>query len=332
MTVDLTVVTGDDRRWTGFSTAARRFGLSVGRIDWGNAAGLSGPVRLDAVGEDPVVDARWCGRVRRRGEVAGSARWAAGFDQAAREVGGEPVPDPDDLAVLMDKRACHERLQAAGVPVPPALTPVQGMDELEASGWSRVFVKIRHGSSASGVLAITLGGGRATAVGPVEVVDGKLFNSLRLHRFATRADVAYVVDLLAREGLHVERWIPKTQLRGRPVDLRVLCVAGRTTHVVGRAGRGPMTNLHLASHRVAVPDLRAGLGAGFDAAVEAAERAAACFLGCLHVGVDVGVDGRGRPWVFEANAFGDLLPGVPRLDGRLGSTYDAQVEALVSAA
>jgi hypothetical protein len=92
-----------------------------------------------------------------------------------------------------------------------------------------------------------------------------------------------------------------------------------------------MTNLHLASERVGVPDLRAALGAGFDAAIDAAERAASCFPGCLHVGVDVGVDLRGRAWVFEANAFGDLLPGVPRLDGRPGTTYDAEVQALVAA-
>lgn len=333
MIPDLTVVTGDHRRWTGFSEAARRIGISVGRIDWGDASNLSGPVRLDAVGEDRVLDAQWCGRVRRRGEVADSARWATSFADAVRGVGGEPVPDPDDLVALMDKRACHARLQTAGVPVPPALTPVSGMDELEACGWSRVFVKIRHGSSASGVLAVTLGSGRATAAGPIEVTDdGVLFNSLRLTRFRARAEVAYVVDSLAREGLHVERWIPKTQLRGRPVDMRILCVAGRATHAVGRAGRGPMTNLHLASDRVSVPDLRAALGAGFDTAIDAAERAAQCFRGCLHVGVDVGVDPRGRAWVFEANAFGDLLPGVPRLDGRPGTTYDAEIEALVAAA
>lgn len=332
MTALMTVVTGDDRRWKGFSEAAERGGIPVRRIAWRNAFGLTGPVRLDAVGEDPILDAQWSGRLRQRGEIAGSARWAESFADAVRHVGGNAVPRADEVLTLMDKRACHARLQNAGVPVPPALASVTSMAELEDCGWNRVFVKIRHGSSASGVLAVSLGRGRATAVGPIEVADGTLFNSLRIRRFHSREDVAYVVDTLAREGLHVERWVPKAQLRGRPVDLRVLCVAGRATHVVGRAGRGPMTNLHLASIRIAVPDLQALLGVGFDAAVDAAERAAQCFPGCLHVGVDVGVDLHGRAWVFEANAFGDLLPGVPRLDGRPGSTYDAEVEALVAVA
>jgi hypothetical protein len=124
----------------------------------------------------------------------------------------------------------------------------------------------------------------------------------------------------------VERWFPKAGLAGRIVDLRVVVIAGRATHAVVRAGRTPMTNLHLGNRRGDLAALRHAAGPGYDAAIEASERAAACFPGSLQVGVDVlfPPDFR-RPVIAEVNAFGDLLPGL-LVRGR--DTYAEQIEAL----
>ena len=115
----------------------------------------------------------------------------------------------------------------------------------------------------------------------------------------------------------MERWLPKAGLGDRVVDLRVVVVAGRPTHAVVRASRGPLTNLHLGNARGDLDALRAAAGpAAWAAAMQTCERAAACFPRSLHVGVDLMfLVGWRRHAVAEVNAFGDLLPGV-LADGR----------------
>nr|WP_245730209.1 STM4014 family protein [Micromonospora pallida] len=140
--------------------------------------------------------------------------------------------------------------------------------------------------------------------------------------------MADIVDRLAPDGLHVERWLPKAGLAERVVDLRVVVVAGRPTHAVVRAGRGPITNLHLGNARGDLAALRAAAGpANWAAAMATCARAAACFPDTLHVSVDLMfLVGWERHAVAEVNAFGDLLPGV-LADGR--DTYATQVHALL---
>jgi hypothetical protein len=201
----------------------------------------------------------------------------------------------------------------------------------------RVFVKLAHGSSASGVLAVeTAGPLRVRAATSVEHDGrGRLFNSLRVRRYDTEREVAAIVDALAPDGLHVERWLPKATQRGRAADLRVVVVAGRATHAVVRTSPSPMTNLHLGGARGDLGEVRAAVaaaGGSWSEALAVCERAAARFPGTLCVGVDLlPAAGWRRFAVGEVNAFGDLLP---RLSGLPGSgaegrdTYAAQVAAV----
>ncbi len=171
--------------------------------------------------------------------------------ELATGAGATLLDDPDELAVLFDKRRCHGVLREAGVPVPDSPTSgeaaprVRGWEDVRAlqqdTGLRRMFVKLAHGSSASGVLAVeTAGGGRVQATTSVERDDqGRLFNSLRVRRYSTEREVAALVDALAPDGLHIERWVPKASQRGRSADLRVVVVAGRATHAVVRTSRSP---------------------------------------------------------------------------------------------
>jgi hypothetical protein len=235
---------------------------------------------------------------------------------------------------MFDKRACHDRLSRAGVPVPPALPAVpRDYGELRAAmrhaGWHRVFVKPTHGSSASGVIALQVGPGRVMAMTSVERAgDGRLFNSLRVRACRDEAEVATMVDRLAPDGLHVERWFPKAGLAGRVIDLRVLVVAGEPTHAVVRASHGPLTNLHLGNARGDLTAVRTAMGRpAYDAALRDCVRAAGCFPGSLHAGVDLLVGtGWRRHAIAEVNAFGDLLPELLDDGGR--DSYTAQLHAL----
>ncbi|GAA2855464.1 hypothetical protein GCM10010517_13630 [Streptosporangium fragile] len=352
----LTVVgTPGERRVTMFADACVRHGLAgPAVVSWtsvlrGEEVRLAPGtlVRIDSPGEDAEADAL----LRGPGEpsrVGGGARWHAAFtagtarvrEAVGRTPGAVLLADPGEIAVMFDKRLCHARLAAAGVPVPPALPgPVRDYAELrrrmDEARWGRVFVKPAHGSSASGVIALHASGDRVKAVTSAELTGGELYNSLRVRSYEDEADLAVIVDRLAADGLHVERWFPKASLAGRVIDLRVVVVDGTPTHAVVRAGRSPMTNLHLGGGRGDLGAVTAHLGPdGWARALAVCARAAACFPGSLAVGVDlmIGADWRGLA-VAEVNAFGDLLP---RLEGLPGSgaegldTYGAQVRAILA--
>ncbi|WUH92561.1 STM4014 family protein [Streptomyces sp. NBC_00433] len=347
------------RRVTLFADAVEAAGLPAPRVlGWrdvlhGSYGFRPGEVvRIDSPGEDAEVDRllRGAGDPAR---VEGGARWYGRFTSvvaelaaAAVDAGARLLDGPEDIAVMFDKRRCHARLAAAGPPVPWAagtpLSPVTGWDDLRArlaaAGVPRVFVKPAHGSSASGVVALAFGGpGRVKAVTSVEVApDGRLFNSLRVREYRAEREVGALVDALAPDGLHVERWLPKAALDGRVCDLRLVVVGGRATHAVARTSRHPMTNLHLGGARGDLARLRSAItaaGGRWSDAVAAAEGAAACFPGTLCVGVDVlPAAGLRRFAVAEVNAFGDLLPRLPGLPGTPAEgrdTYAAQVAAVL---
>ncbi|MFF8974522.1 STM4014 family protein [Streptomyces sp. NPDC014995] len=347
-----------NRRVTLFADAVRAAGLPSPRvISWTDVLGAGGAgfgaeeiVRVDSPGEDADVD-RLLRGTRDPTRVEGSARWYAAFTAALRGLrGGIRLDDPDDLAVLFDKRRCHAVLDAAGVPVPasptsgPRAAPVRGWDDVRAlmreHRMPRLFVKPAHGSSASGVLAVESGGaGRIRATTSVELAaDGRLFNSLKVRRYERERDIAAIVDTLAPDGLHLERWLPKASQQGRAADLRVVVVAGRATHAVVRTSRTPLTNLHLGGSRGDLDTARQAVeaaGARWADLLGVCEQAAACFPRTLCVGVDLlPAIGWRAAAVGEVNAFGDLLP---RLTGLPGSgaegldTYATQVAAALRA-
>jgi glutathione synthase/RimK-type ligase-like ATP-grasp enzyme len=331
-----------NRRVASFAAAVRRAGLPEPVVTpWQEIArgGAVPPgadaVRIDSPGEDPLVDRllRGAQAPALHGQIIGLRAFHDGLIAAVShlENGGAPLLNPaQDVATLGDKRACHAVLAAAGVAVPRRVPAVGGYADLRSAGSRRVFVKPAHGSSASGVVAMAFGpGGRVVGYSSVEREGDLLFNSLRVRRYDREADLAAIVDTLAPDGLHVEEWLPKATFGGCVIDLRVVVVAGRPSHVVVRAGRSPMTNLHLGNARGDVAGLRAAVGeqrwaAALDTCVAAASR----FSGSLHVGVDLLLTRgyRGHA-VAEVNSFGDLLPGLI-VDGR--DTYAEEVDALTS--
>lgn len=231
-------------------TALIRLGATALAVDW-------------AAAEAAVMAAAEHGRIAApRLWFAGYRRLLAQIEQALAPRGVRWMNHPADIPLLFDKTACQQVLAARGIPTPPPLADAAGQmpvnyDSLRrhmaAAGWQRVFVKLRYGSSASGVIALECASRRVQATTSVELVrDGgqvKLFNSLRVRRYTRERDVAAIIDELARHGLHVERWLPKAGFQGRVCDLRVVVIGGRVRHCVLRTSRDPLTNLHLGNRR-----------------------------------------------------------------------------------
>lgn len=306
-----------------------------------------------AAGYDPAGSSEFSpqqlGRMAlERGRILGPRQWYAGFTRLLDRIAADRAQagahavfnDEPSIALLFDKVRCHSRLEELSIPCPRSLGPVGSYEELRdrmrAEGVGRVFVKLRWGSSGSGVVALESSRARTQAFTTVEVVESGgrrlLYNSRRIRRLVDDRAIGWLVSDLAREGIHVEQWVPKAGQDGHAADLRVVVIAGVPAHAVVRLSRSPITNLHLKNRRGCVATLRARMGEpAWHDLLATCRRVGAAFPGCHYVGVDLAVlPGYLRHAVLEANAFGDQLPGVLDASGR--DTYTAEIQAMWPAA
>lgn len=313
-------------------------------------------VRIESPGRDPAALRAIC--QQHRGSINPSdppSRDAIHepsiFGECVREVMHEirtladrPAPvvflnAPCEIAEACDKVRTLERLGKQLLPVPRTLDVMQGpgvgydrvREAMASAGTGRVFIKLRHGFSGSGVVAYQASPTRELAITTVQMQEGAagivLRNTRRIRRYAQHDQIRALLDTLCPKGVYVEPWVPKAGIANRTTDLRVVTVAGRARHIVLRLSRNPITNLHLLNERSGPEPLKERMRpADWDAVMETCERVARCFPRMLYLGIDVAVhaDLRGHT-VFEVNAFGDLLHGVT---DRGQTTYQAQVQAM----
>lgn len=273
-------------------------------------------------------------------------QWFLGYREALRRISrsfGEQarwmIP-PGAVLEMSDKPLCHGLLRRYGIPVPRGLGVVRSYEELRErmrqTDTPRVFVKLAHGSSASGVVAYQTNGRSHRAVTTTEVartpLGVSLYNTKRLRACREEREIATLIDELCRHRAHVEAWYPKAGFRCRTFDLRVLVIAGEARHVVVRTSRSPITNLHLADDRTVgratLEELLPSWGqAAWEAARAGCERAMAVWPDALYAGFDLMVssDRKGHA-LAEVNAFGDLLYGALH---RGQDPYEAEVRAAV---
>ncbi len=278
-----------------------------------------------------------------RGRILFPRQWYLGFIHACERWMGDAwnrkerrcTTCPDDLRVIFDKVLCQRAFAAKGLPIPRSLGNPSGWDELLArmreSKLARVFVKLAHGSSASGVVALHVCKKTVEAITSVEMAteagELKLYNSLKMQRYTDRDEVRALIDALAPHRLHVEQWLPKATIDRRAFDLRIVTISGEPRHVVVRTSRSPITNLHLGNRRGDWEQLRPLMPPSmWESVKDTCRTTARLFPGSLHLGLDLLVTpGFREHYLLEANAFGDLLPGV--LDqGR--DTYECEIDTI----
>jgi glutathione synthase/RimK-type ligase-like ATP-grasp enzyme len=346
------------RRTLGLRAAFERRGLAPFEVmDWSTA--LSRPdavaddrrdwVKLDPPDDDAKAQRRLVEdggrRLDRRPsprsspeELCDQSLWAAGLtaflDALEAADPGRRVRwfnPPGDIRRMLDKLACQRILAAHGVPVPPLVGEIGGYEELRArtaaAGCTRAFVKPRYGASAAGIVAWQCGAdGRELAISHCALDPaGRLINRLDAQRYRGAAAIAPLIDALARQSLYVERWMPKPRVPVRTdacFDVRVVAFRGVAHQRVARTSRSPLTNLNLGNRRVALDDC---LDAARTRRLEdAVGRAATAFPASTSIGFDV-IPRHDHDVFVEANAFGDLLPGLA-WQGR--GTWDDQAQWL----
>ncbi|WP_447886179.1 STM4014 family protein [Serratia fonticola] len=221
----------------------------------------------------------------------------------------------EQVLAMFDKRVTQNRFLQAGLAIPgflPTCNDYQQLrHEMKAKGWRRVFIKLAHGSSATGTIALEVSREKiqATTTIHMSIVKNelRLYNSRQLLRYRDEGQIARLFDFLAlNHPLQIERWLPKMGMENRAMDLRVLVTRGKATHVLVRLGNGCITNLHLRGDRGNLDQLIARLGnERYQALLSLAEQGFACFPGALYAGLDVLVTTSGQFALLEANAFGD---------------------------
>ncbi|MBX9692051.1 MAG: STM4014 family protein, partial [Cyanobacteria bacterium] len=202
----------------------------------------------------------------RKGEILFPRQWYLGFcallNEVSQQIGSQEncrlMNSIEDVQTMFDKSICHSQMASAGVSIPKSVSSPASYDDLvekiNRHNMTQVFLKLRHGSSGSGVVALRFGKTGAIAITTTEIhqdLNGELrfFNSRKIRRYETLSEVRTLVNFLCGHGVHVEEWIPKDVLEGKPYDLRILSIAGKEAHSVARLGNSPITNLHLLNER-----------------------------------------------------------------------------------
>ncbi|HEX3250215.1 MAG TPA: STM4014 family protein [Pyrinomonadaceae bacterium] len=273
-----------------------------------------------------------------RGRILYPRQWYLGLCKALRMIESQ-LPHGclmnglSDIAVMFDKPRCHALLKTHGIPVARGLGEIESFDDLRRrmNGCGRVFIKLAHGSSASGMIAYQTNGSRHLATTTVEVEKHgnnlRLYNSRRIRCYQDVSEIGQLVDELCRHRVYVEQWLPKAGVDNRTFDLRVVVIAGRAMHAVVRLGRHPMTNLNLLGGRGDLELVKQRIGSSGWAAIQRTceEVMTRCFPDSLYAGIDLRISpDYQHHQVLEVNAFGDLLPDV-LCDGR--DTYESEIIA-----
>lgn len=281
---------------------------------------------------------------RQKGHLGWPRQWYLGLKAAMadirRQLAAAPacrlMAVPEDIVAMFDKPETLRRLHGLGLPVPHDLGSPENFDDLRERmarhGVRRVFVKLAHGSSASGAVAYETNGIAHRAQTTVEMSGGGqsllLFNSRRVRTLDRLSEIVRLIDALARHRLHAETWVPKAAIHTGNVDLRLVVIRGHFRLGLARVSCTPFTNLHLLNTRADLASIRARVGEALWAEIiQAAEQAMRDgFPQSLYGGIDVAITSDWRAFrILEVNAFGDQLPG---LTSAGADTYDLELQSL----
>lgn len=302
-----------------------------------------GAHQKDEEGYLPLSLQELAGLQLEQGEVMPSRQWFLGYRALLERLQTDLqacathrlMSQPRHILSMFDKRACHQKLSEAGIAVPPALAKIESFDALEQamtdSKMRRVFVKLAHSSSASGVMALATNGKAWQATSTVQRVEKagtyRYYNATKLQHYRDKSIIKQIIDHLCQQRVHVEQWLPKASLEGKIFDMRVVVIAGKAQHVLLRMGKGTITNLHLGNQRGKPEALRRIIPPEhWQAMLTSCERAAQLFDDNLYVGVDsMFTSNFCKHAILELNAFGDYHRGI-YVNGR--DTYGAELAAL----
>lgn len=265
-------------------------------------------------------------QIRQKGRLIAPYQFYAGFRVVMEKIKHillalphiQLISHPDDILLAFDKYHCQVYLQQHQIPIPELLGPIQDYDQLRQKmrqhKMPRVFIKLKHGASAAGIIALETSANKIQIRSTIEY-DAKtaaLYNTRRLTRSRNEQEIAKLINALCHMDVYAERWIPKAQVAQHIVDIRVLVIGGKVQHQVLRMSQSPITNLHLLNQRADTLLLQQSMSAmAWQAMLTSCEQVAALFPKSLYIALDVAVTVNfNKHVILEVNAFGGFLKEV----------------------
>jgi glutathione synthase/RimK-type ligase-like ATP-grasp enzyme len=271
-------------------------------------------------------------QIRQKGRMIAPYQFYAGFEVVMEQVKQTvlSLPDlhnvhdlqlmnhPDDILLAFDKHRCQRYLQQHKIPIPELLGSIQSYTELRQKmrehNMPRVFIKLKHGASAAGIIALESSANKLQIRSTVEYQPKTkaLYNTRHLTRSRNEDEIAKLINALCQMEVYAERWIPKAHIKGHIVDVRIVVIGGKAQHSVLRMSKSPITNLHLLNQRADTLLLQQQMSASaWQAMLTTCEQVAALFPQSLYIALDIAVAVNfNKHVVLEVNAFGDLLKAV----------------------
>ena len=253
-----------------------------------------------------------------------------GFESSLDQHENIVVPtSPSAIAEMFDKNATVGRLQKAGIRCPCTFSfegnAIDLLAEIRKREFFTAYVKLSHGSSASGIAVVDMRTDTPSAVTSLMRLNGEFFNTRKLQKVEGQL-LHETLTFILNNGVCVQEGIPMGQVHGQNFDVRVIVIRGEPRFKIFRLSKHPMTNLHLGGRRGVTDDCiklipkRQWLDA-MDACVEAAN-----LYDAAMVGVDVVFDrSLSQHFILELNGFGDFFPNWENADGK--SVHTVQLES-----
>lgn len=276
--------------------------------------------------------------IEEKGRIHFPGIWYSGFQRLLNTIAaaaGDVIwfNHPHDIITMFDKPLTKKINAKHSLATLPAFN---AYDELltyiESQNCSRFFIKLNYSSSASGVMAFEYHRktGKAQAHTTIELVrngsDCYFYNSLKLKKYSHHNDLADIINFLFQQGAYIEPWIAKARHDEGVFDLRVLAINNKRHHSIARVSKTPITNLHLGNQRCAIEDLKLS-SIQWQQIDQLVANVMMNFSNSLYSGLDILLprDDNKLPLLLEANAFGDLFPGLLYQNQ---NTYQAELTAL----
>ncbi len=237
--------------------------------------------------------------------------------QKASFAGTKLSANAEDMALAFDKSDCNHYLKKATLPVAARLNSdhISCFDDLisllKSQKTYRVFIKMRYGSSAAGMIALALHSNGQMLAYTTALLDDKndIRITLKIQKLKQLAKIKQLINKLIPYGLHIEKWLPKSTMHGHICDFRVITVNKEPTFQTMRMSKHTMTNLHLGGQRMQpdqfLPHIPEQLWAD---ALETCRKVANLFPSSHILGIDLALLSHWRKHaIIEVNAFGDHI-------------------------
>lgn len=159
---------------------------------------------------------------------------------------------PHDILLLLDKYKTKLILEKANINTTPMICEhftrcSELFAYLKSENLSRIFIKPRFGSGASGIVALKFNKkiNQAVIYTTIFEKNGEFYNGNKTFFHNSQEKVECILNYILSTKIVIEKWLSKKTHNKLNYDLRVVMFKQELLYVIARGSNSPITNLHL---------------------------------------------------------------------------------------